>query len=368
MKLSCTQENLIKGVSIASRIVGTRGTLPILSHLLLNTEKGRLKLIGTDLEIAIITLVGAKVEKEGSLTVPGKLFNEFVSSIGDKTIELEKVNNSLKVFSENVSAELNGLDPQDFPLIPQIDEKNSITISARELKSAINEVIFAVAYDETRPVLTGVYCIVEKSQLTLVATDSYRLAERRINYQSQEIKPCQVIVPSRTMHELIRLLDISGEDVKISFTPTQISFTLDTIQIISRVIEGNYPDYQQIIPKESKTKIVVESKKLQSALKLAISFSRDVSNNVRLQIKEGEPMKIIAASAHVGSSIIKVEKDQTGEDLEIAFNGKFLLDILTAISDEKARMEFNGNLSSVVILPEKQTGYKTLVMPLKLEE
>ena len=368
MKLSCTQENLVKGVSIASRIVGTRGTLPILSHLLLNTEKGRLKLIGTDLEIAIIVSVGAKVEKEGAITVPGRLLNEFISSINDKTIELEKINSSLKATSDNVSAELNGLDPQDFPLIPQIDEKNSIIIPSKELKKAINEVIFAVAFDETRPVLTGVYCKVEKDKLVLVATDSYRLAERQIIFSNQEIKPCELIIPSRTMHELIRLLDVTGDEIKISFTPTQISFSSDSVQIISRVIEGNYPDYQQIIPKESKTKITVEIKKFQPALKLAISFSRDISNNIRLQIKEGEPMVIIAASAHVGSSIIKVEKEQTGENLEIAFNGKFLLDILAAIQDDKVIMEFNGNLSSVVILPEKQTGYKTLVMPLKLDE
>lgn len=368
MKLSCTQENLVKGVFIASRIVGTRSTLPILSHLLLSTDKGRLKLTGTDLEIAIVALVGAKVEKDGSITVPGRLLNEFISGLSDKTIELEKINNSLKVSTENVSAELNGLDPQDFPLIPQIDEKNSIKVSARELKTAINEVIFAVAFDETRPVLTGVYCRVEKDKITFVATDSYRLAERQISYPNQEIKPCELIIPSRTMHELIRLLDVTGEEIKIAFTPTQVSFASESIQIISRIIEGNYPDYQQIIPKESKTKVTIESKKFQTALKLAISFSRDVSNNIRLQVKNGEPLVVIAASAHVGSSIIKVQKEQTGEDLEIAFNGKFLVDILAAIQDEKVIMEFNGNLSSVIILPEKQTGYKTLVMPLKLEE
>ena len=368
MKLSCTQENLVKGVLIASRIVGTRGTLPILSHLLLSTDKGRLKLTGTDLEIAIIALVGAKVEKEGSITIPGRLLNEFISSINDKTIELEKINNTLKVSTENISAELNGLDPQDFPLIPQIDEKNSLFISAKELKSALNEVIFAVAFDETRPVLTGIYCKVEKNNITFVATDSYRLAERQITISNQEIKPSELIIPSRTIHELIRLLDVTGEEIKISITPTQISFSSESVQIISRIIEGNYPDYQQIIPKEAKTKVTIESKKFQSALKLAISFSRDVSNNIRLQIKNGEPLVVIAASAHIGSSIIKVEKEQVGDDLEIAFNGKFLIDILTTIQGEKVIMKFNGNLSSVIILPEKQTGYMTLVMPLKLEE
>lgn len=368
MKISCTQEKLNKGITTVSRIIGTRGTLPILSHVLLSTEKGQLKLTGTDLEIAIITYIGGKIEEEGSVTMPARLLGEFVNANHDQTINLESEGNNIKATSNHITARLNGLDYNDFPLIPEVKSDQSIKINGNEFKEAINQVVFATSSDESRPVLTGVYIKITKKDMVLAATDSYRLAERKITLNESINKDISVIVPARTLQEVSRLLDTSIKELTLTIASNQISFDFGSTKIISRIIEGNFPDYEQIIPKEVTTTVTLSSAELQNALKLGISFSRDVANNIKIEILGSKDIQIIATSPQVGDTTAKIESKNEGEDLEIAFNAKFLIDVLNNTLAKDVKIDFSGNLSAAVIHPVGKTNYRALVMPLRLDQ
>lgn len=368
MHISCTQENLAKGVAAVNRIVGVRSTLPILSHMLLATDKGRLTISGTDLEVALIVSIGAKVEKEGSITVPARLLADFVSSNQDKTIDLSVENTQITAKSDHVTAHLNGLDAEDFPLIPDVTSDQSYQIQPSDLKEAINHVVFATALDETRPVLTGVLCTLHRSSLTLVATDSYRLAERTIPLMKPAPKDVSCIIPARTLSEVGRLLEISKDSVTVTIAQTQVSFSFGSCTLISRILEGTYPDYKQIIPKKTTTTAQVSLGALQSALKLASSFSRDVSHNIRIVFSPNNPITITATSANIGDTSNTVDSTTTGETLEIAFNAKFILDILAVMPGDSVTIHCAGKVSPALIIPSSRNDYRTLVMPLRLDE
>lgn len=368
MHISCTQENLAKGVAAVSRIVGVRSTLPILSNVLLSTSKGRLTIAGTDLEIALVVSIGAKVEKEGSITVPARLLADFVSSNQDKTIELSVDNTQITAKSDHVSAHLYGLDAEDFPVIPDVVSDESYQIKPSDLKEAINQVVFATAQDETRPVLTGVLCRLHGSSLTLVATDSYRLAERTIPLTKPVGKEVSCIIPARTLSEVSRLLELSLDSVLLTLAQTQVSFSFGNYTLVSRVLEGTYPDYKQIIPKKTTTSTQVSLGALQSALKLAHSFSRDISHNVRIIFSPDGPLHITATSINIGDTVNSVESTTTGEKLEIAFNAKFILDTLAVMPGDTVTIKCAGKASPAIIIPSLQTDYMTLVMPLRLDE
>lgn len=368
MKISCTQENLNKGITTVSRIIGIRGTLPILSHILLSTEKGRLKLIGTDLEIAIITYIGGKIEEEGSVTMPARLLGEFVSANHDQTINLQSEGNNIKATSNHITARLNGLDFNDFPLIPEVKSSQSIKINSNDFKGAINQVVFATSTDESRPVLTGVYLKISKKELLLVATDSYRLAERKVILTEQVSQEISAIVPARTLQEVARLLDTSVKELTLTVASNQISFDFGTTKVVSRIIEGNFPDYEQIIPKEVTTSVTLSSAELQNALKLGVSFSRDVANNIKIEILGDKNIQVIATSPQVGDTTAQIESENKGEDLEIAFNAKFLIDVLSNTLTKEVKINFSGNLSAAIIHPIGKANYRALVMPLRLDQ
>jgi len=362
------QENLAKGVSAVSRIVGVRSTLPILSNMLLSTDKGRLKIAGTDLEIALVVFIGAKVEKEGSITVPARLLADFVSSNQDKTINLLVENTQITAKSDHVTAHLHGLDAEDFPLIPDVTSDELYQIKPSDLKEAINQVVFATALDETRPVLTGVLCVIHGSTLTLVATDSYRLAERTIPLMKPAPKDVSCIIPARTLSEVGRLLELSLESVTLTIAQTQVSFSFGNCTLISRILEGTYPDYEQIIPKKATTTAQVSIGALQSALKLASSFSRDISHNIRIVFIPDSPTTISATSANMGDTSNTVEGTTTGETLEIACNAKFILDILAVMPGDSVTIKCAGKVSPLMLIPSSRVDYRTLVMPLKLDD
>jgi DNA polymerase-3 subunit beta len=368
MKISCTQENLNKGIGTVSRIVGTRGTLPILSHILLSTQKGRLKLVGTDLEIAIITYIGGKIDEEGAVTIPARLLSEFVSANRDQTIDFQSDGNNIKATSNHITARLNGLDFNDFPLIPEVKSDQIIKVNATDLKEAIGQVAFATATDDSRPILTGVFIKVVGKEMTLVATDSYRLAERKMEVTNDNGKDISVIVPARTLHEVSRLIDASIKEVSITVAQNQISFDFNSSQIVSRVLEGTFPDYEQIIPKEVKTKVTLGTDELQNALKLGISFAREVANNIKIEILGSQNIQVIATSPQVGETTAKIDSKNEGDDLEIAFNAKFLSDVLSNCLTKEVRIDFSGNLSAAIINPIGKKNYRALVMPLRLDQ
>lgn len=368
MKISCTQENLAKGLGIASHMISTRTTLPVLNNILLKVEKGRLNLAATDLEIGISTWIGAKVEKEGAITVPARLLTEYITTNNDKTINLEIKETTLHLSSEHFKANIKGIEASEFPLIPEVKGGQIIEIAAADLKDGILKTVFACETSETRPVLAGVYLKSNGAKLKMVATDSYRLAEKTINLVSADTKPIEFIMPGRTMAEVGRLLNEEAEKVKIMVGENQVQFKMGPTTLISRRVEGSFPDYEQIIPKTTTTKIKIKTAEFQNALKMASFFARDAANNIKLQFKKPKTFNCVAVSPQVGDNVSEMQVDITGDDLEIAFNAKFILDCLAVCSSPEALLELAGALSPGILRPENDKNYLYIIMPLRVEE
>lgn len=368
MKVSCTQENLTRGLNIVGRLVGTRATLPVLNNILIKTKNGRLTLAATDLEIGISTWIGAKVDKDGAVTCPARLLSDYTTTNTDKTISIELKDTTLHLESEHFKANIKGIDASEFPLIPEVKEGETLEVSGADLKEGILKTAFACALDETRPVLAGVCLKIGNGKIKMVATDSYRLAEKTINLLSKESKELSIIVPQRTMAEIGRLLDESVDKVTMKIGENQIHFKMGPTEVISRLVEGSFPDYEQIIPKNIKTKIEVNTSEFLNAIKMASFFAREAANNVKLSLKKPKALTVIAVSPQLGDNTSELEVALSGEELEIAFNAKFILDALQIIDSEKLGLELAGSLSPGIIRPSKDPNYLYIIMPLRMEE
>lgn len=368
VKLSCTQENLAKGLSIVSRSVATRATLPVLNNILIQTDKGRLKLSATDLEIGIHTWVGAKIDAEGAITVPARLIQDYVNNNTDKNIELELTGTTLKLASDRFKANINGIEASEFPLIPEVKKAAEIEISKTELISAISKTIIATAMDESRPVLAGVYFFNKETSMKVVATDSYRLAEQTIIMVQKPVKDFSFIVPQKTIAELGRILSSAGEKIKIMPGENQVEFVMEDTILVSRLIEGVFPDYAQIIPKESKTTMEVATSEAANAIKMASLFARESANNIKIKISTPDKIEVLAASSHIGDNVSTVTGIVKGDSLEIAFNAKFILDCLAVIGSDKFSLELLSSVAPGVIRSAKDKNYLYVIMPLRIDE
>ena len=367
MKVSCTQENLNRGLGIVSHMVGTRTTLPVLNNILLRTEKGRLKLAATDLEIGISTWIGGKVIKDGAVTCPARLISEFVTTNTDKTINLELKDATLNLTSEHFRANIKGIEASEFPLIPEVKGGISIEVGAADFREAILKTVFAAAIDETRPVLAGVDVILNKNELKLVATDSYRLAEKTINL-TKDSGNANFIVPARTLGEIGRLIDETVEKVEIRVGENQVEFKIGPTEVVSRLIEGSFPDYKQIIPTNIKTKIELATTQFSSAIKMASFFARETANNIKIAVKKPKTIQVLAVSPQIGDNVSELVANFSGEELEIAFNAKFILDCLSVIGSSEVSLELSGALAPGLIRPTKIKNYLYIIMPLRIEE
>jgi len=367
MKLSCLQENLNKAISIVSKVVATRSTLPVLSNILIKTEKGRLKLSATNLEIGISCWIGSKIEKEGSITIPARLFSDFVATNTDKTIAFELENTSLSLKSEHFFAHIKGIEASEFPLIPQIHQEPFIELPVLPLKEAITQTVFAVAIDETRPVLTGVLLRFVDDKLKIAATDSYRLAERQIELPRKVEKNVDLIVPAKTILELARIMSDSEQAVTIRVAENQVQFDISQAQVVSRLIEGSFPQYEQIIPSQTPISATVPTADFQNAIKMASLFARESADNIKLKIKKDNNLEIVAISPQAGDSVSNLSAQTTGE-IEIAFNAKYLSDVLPVLGAEKLELLFSGPLSPGLVRPKNSKDYLYIIMPLKTEE
>jgi DNA polymerase-3 subunit beta len=289
----------------------------------------------------------------------------------DKKINLESKEQTQNVRGERFQANIKGTSPEEFPLIPQVKEQNFISIPSNVLEEAIRETIVAVAMDETRPALSGIYFKIDGSKLKLVATDSYRLAEKIIPLESKvESQKAGIIIPAKTMQELLRILGaVSSEQVKISYSQNQIQFNIDkNIELVSRLIEGTFPNYEQIIPTNHQTKVSLDSSEFANGLKVANLFARESANNVKIQIKSPDKLMIKAVAGQVGDNLSQIGCVVEGSDSQVAFNGKFLLDALGVISSPKIDLEISGKLSAAVLRPADSKNYLYIIMPLRTEE
>ena len=372
MKLSCLQENLNRGLSIVGRAVATRSTLPITNNVLLATDQSRLKLVATNLEMAITCWIGAKIEEEGAITVPAKLLTEFVSSLPNDRIDiaLSPKTRTLGLKCARYEARISGVDAKDFPPIPRVEEGIATKVKVEDIQRGINLVVFAAATEESRPVLTGVDAQFNGSQLTLASADGFRLSVYKLPLASAVKDKTEVIIPARTLGEVGRLITDSDEAVDLMVNPakSQALFRLKNIEVVSQLVQGTFPNYSQLIPQSFKTRMVVSVAEFLRATRTASIFARDGSGIVRIVITPGDKMPgkvtVSARSEEIGDDVGEIDASVEGEESKIAFNGKYLTEVLSVLTSEQVALETTSPSSPGVIRPVGDENYTHVVMPM----
>ncbi|MCH7841547.1 MAG: DNA polymerase III subunit beta [Chloroflexi bacterium] len=378
MKISCLQENLSRGLAVVGRAVASRATLPVTQNVLLSVDQSMLKLSATNLEIAMTTWVGAMIEEEGSITVPARLLTEFVNSLPNDKIDLELEQGSglLQISSGSSTAHINITDASEFPPIPTVDDGIAAEIDPLVLKTAITRVAFAAATEESRPVLTGVEIKLDGNKFTMAAADGFRLAVQKGELLKGVPEEMSVIVPARTMNEVNRLIGDREEPVEILMTPAkgQVMFRVrggDTVEIVSQLLQGTFPNYEQLIPQSYTTRAVMDLPTVLRAARTASIFARDGSNIIRMHLMpaaaDSEPPKveISARSEEVGDNQDIVDLDEIeGEEGKIAFNSRYLLDVLAVLEKGKVALETTTSSSPGVFKPIDSDDYIHVVMPM----
>lgn len=372
MRLISLQENLKRGLNIVGHVTVKNINLPILNNILIKAKDGNIDLISTNLEIGVVYKLRGKVENPGELTVDSKLITEYVNLLneGEKVL-LEEKEGNLKVKCDNYKTKIKTESSKEFPLIPVISQDTYYACNPEELRKSLNSVIFSVSSSENRAELTGVLFSFRDNQLDLAATDSYRLAEKKLSIRSVGIEQDQsVIVPAKTVQELLRVLGNLNEEieeqleVKISLSENQILFSVDSVSLISRLINGHYPDYQQIIPNKSQTEVLVDRTELIRAVKAAALFSKTGINDVDLKFIK-DKMIVSSFSGASGESQIEVDVKNSGEDNEISINYRYLIDGLNNIEGNLVKINILNNTTPCLLKPESSDNYLYIVMPIK---
>jgi len=378
MKITCLQENLSRGLAVVGRAVANRATLPVIHNVLLSVDQSMLKLSATNLEIAMTTWVGAKIEEEGSITVPARLLSEFVNSLPNDPINLQLDEGSglLEISSGSSKAHINITDASEFPPIPTVDDGIAAEVDPFVLRSAITRVAFAAATEESRPVLTGVELKLDESKFTMAAADGFRLAVHHGALLKPVPEEMSVIIPARTMNELNRLISDREEPVEILMTPAkgQVMFRIrggDTVEIVSQLLQGTFPNYEQLIPQSYTTRAVMDLPTVLRAARTASIFARDGSNIIRMHLMPAEAdteppkVEISARSEEVGDNEDTVDLDEIeGEEGKIAFNSRYLLDVLSVLEKGKIALETTTSSSPGVFKPTDSDDYIHVVMPM----
>ncbi len=370
MKLSCQQDNLSKGLAVVSRAVSTRSTMPILSNVLMATDGPRLRLSATNLELSINCWIEAEIEQEGRVAVPARLLQEFVNSLPSAPVQMELnlANRVVKMRCLRTDGNIRGVSADEFPSIPTVEGGTVFRQPAHLLKEMINQVAIAAATDDSRPIFTGVLTTIGQS-ITMVAADGFRLGVRSTPLENGPDEDITLIIPARSLQELARILpDGKGQDeiVEIAQTPNknQVMFRTASVELVSRLIEGQFPNYKQIMPKEAKTTVVVPTSEFLNASKTASFFARDSANIVRLHMEPGE-LTVRAESTELGDNESRIDAVVEGEQsADIAFNAKYLTDALNVVEAEQTRLEIVSPGSPGVIKPVDSTDYVHIIMPM----
>lgn len=360
MKLQVTQENLNKALNHVARVANSRSTLPILSNVLLKTNKNRLSIAATNLDIAITHYIGSKISEEGSITIPARLTQDFVSSLPSGVIDLVLEDQKLHINADQFQSTINGVSAEDFPIMPTITKGTSWELDAQALKKALQQVVFAASNDESRPVLTGVYFHSDNGQLFIAATDSHRLADKQLSNTKEDIK---LLVPASAMQDLLRILDDTQETISITHDDQQVLFKVGDVELVTRLIEGNYPDYQKLIPQDFSTTAKVKRTELANIAKVSSLFARESAGSITIKV-EKDSVSIHSIASQLGENTSSANADVQGEG-DITLNSRYLLDALGAIGGETVELCFNGKLEPCVIRGTGQGDYTHLIMPLK---
>ena len=379
MKISCLQENLSRGLSVVGRAVASRATLPVTQNVLLAADQGMLRLSATNLEIAMTTWIGAMVEEEGAVTVPARLLTDFVNSLGNDRIDIEMEPGSrvLQIKSGRSQASVNGTDASEFPPIPTVEEAMVARAEPSALRLAIARVAFAAATEESRPVLTGVEVKLQEGRFTMAAADGFRLAVHHGALTQSTPEEMGIIIPARTMNELNRLLSDHDEPVEIMLTPQkgQVMFRVqggDTVELVSQLLQGTFPNYDQLIPQSYTTRAILDSQAALRATRTASIFARDGSNIIRMHVMPSEDdqtargkLLVSARSEEVGDNQDEVDVvELEGEEGKIAFNSRYLLDVLSVLDRGQVAIETTTSSSPGVFKPTDSDDYVHVVMPM----
>lgn len=362
MKLKVTQENLSKALGYVARIANTRGTLPILANVLLQVEDNRLKIAATNLDIAISCFVGAQIQKPGSLTVPAKLIQDLIAGLPTGVIELEQDGAKLKINTNHYNSIINGVGAEEFPVMPTIDKGLTVSIPASILRDGLQQVVFAASNDESRPVLTGVYLQSIDGELVAVSTDSYRLAEKKLQKTKKDIK---ILVPATALQDVLRIINDPVTDVDVLCDDQQVRFSVGDTEVVARLIEGTYPDYRKLIPNSFATTAVIKRTEFINITKVASLFARESAGSVVLNVDEpSNSIWVRAVASQLGENNASATVKATGSGV-ITLNSRYLLEALQAIPSEEVCLGFNGKTEAVLLTDPNKDGYKHIIMPLK---
>lgn len=375
MRLSILQENLARGLTTVSRAVSPRSTLPVLANVLVATEDGRLRLSGTNLEMGITIWIGAKIEDEGSTTVPARTFADLVNTLPAERVEMELTvrTQTLNVKAGTFNNNIKCIDAQEFPPMPPADLDGGFELNMDDLREMIAQVTFAASNDDARPVLTGVLIEVEGGMMTLAAADGFRLSVRTAQLSDGPAEPIRAIVPARALAELGRIAPDDMESVQMILPSdrSQVIFRGRDLELVSQLIDGAFPDYKGIIPGSYNTRTVLSTPGILKACKAADIFAREAAHSARLSIKPGgdaEPgtVEVSATAAETGSNEVTVDANIEGDPIEIAFNVRFLVDVLSVIDSPTVAFETSGPAAPGVIKPVGRDDFLHVVMPMHL--
>ncbi|MFZ1250268.1 MAG: DNA polymerase III subunit beta [Candidatus Microsaccharimonas sp.] len=365
MELTITQENFSKALSAVGRVASSKTQLPILSNILLRTDGNRLLIAATNLEIATTQYIGAKIIKPGAITVPARLISEFVSSLPKNSIELRVVGENIHITSGKYHSIINGVIADDFPELPTINENDSVSysINTEEFKQAVSQTIITSSSDSTRPVLTGVYWHSHDGWIYLAATDGYRLSERRLVETKSEVA---AIIPTPTLQEVLRTIVDDSDTIDVLFDESQVRFRINDAEVISRLIDGNFPDYRQLIPEKSDITATMDKSEFTRVTKVAGLFARESGGSVTLTVdSDKKTVSLHSIASELGENTSELDADIQG-DGQVTFNSRYLTEALSVVDTTTISFSFSGKLSPIILKStEKDTNYYHVIMPLK---
>ncbi len=362
MKLQVTQENLNKALGTVARVANARGTLPVLANVLIKTVNNRLSIAATNLDIAITHYIGAKVADEGSITVPARLMQDFVSSLPSGVIDLKLDEYKLHIATDQYQSVINGVSAEEFPVMPAITQGKTWTVPVDVLKKSLQQVIVAASTDESRPVLTGVYLHTTDGLLYMAATDSYRLAEKQLMKHTEEMN---LLVPVSAMQDLLRIVSDAEEEVQVTSDDQQVLFRVGDVELVARLIEGKYPDYRKLIPSKFATSATLKRADLLNATKVSSLFARESAGSITIDIDEDKQnLSIHSVASQLGENTASAAAKVVGSG-SITLNSRYVLDALHALSGDEVVFCFNGKLEPSVLKDPSADDYTHIIMPLK---
>lgn len=362
MKLQVTQENLAKALNTVARVAHSRGTLPILSNVLLKTSGGRLSIAATNLDIGITHFVGSKIEKEGAITVPARLMQDFVSSLPDSVLDLELTDNKLHIKTDQYQSSINGINADEFPVMPAISKGTSWKVPARDFKKALQQVVLAASSDDARPVLTGVYFHSSGGEIYVVATDSYRLAESSLGKSKETVS---FLVPASAAADLLRIIGDNEKEVSVTHDDQQVLFEVGDVSLVARLIEGNYPEYRKLIPAKFVTTAKMKRADFINITKVSSLFARESAGSITIKAdNESGKVSINSIASQLGENTAMADAVIKGEG-EVTLNSRYLIDALNAFSGEDIEFCFNGKLEPCILRSGDDPKYLHLIMPLR---